>query len=308
MTVIDGAIILPGAGGQRVSDKQLAIVIACDDGYFFHCRNLLASMAKNAPSMLAVDRYCVSPGLSDEHQAELAQFGVHYVPKGLDIFSDTLADIVRRHPYTFGQFVRPLFPKIIPGYQSYLYMDCDTWVQNDTLIPVIQNALMFSAHNVVAAPLVSHYYPTVVSDLKGVWSINENWVYGTYELRFARALATRAFFSSGVFAIAGQSPFWDIWWQDILQIAPSMDKCSPTFMHFAEQTAFNGVLARTGMTTVLDPLYNFHCNLGGIMREATGGTVLSVMAKPAREVCVIHLAAWSTLKDDYIKSRLTFEP
>lgn len=291
-----------------MSDKSLAIVIACDDNYFFHCRNLLASIAKSAPSMVMRDRYCVSPGLSPEYQDELARFGVRYVPLGLDVFPGGLADIVRRHGYTFGQFIRPLFPKIIPGYADYLYMDCDTWVQNDTLVGTIAHARMFGPDHVIAAPLISHYYPGVLGDLKTTMNVQDNWVYGTYEVRFARAMATRSFFSSGVFAIAGEAPFWEQWWQDILDIAPKIDLCNPTFMHFAEQTAFNGVIARGGMVTVLDPLFNYHCNMGGVIRDPGTGLVLSVWAKPVREITVIHLAAWTSQKDEYAAAGLLFEP
>ncbi|AUN31149.1 hypothetical protein C0V82_13555 [Niveispirillum cyanobacteriorum] len=293
---------------MQVSENKLAIVIACDDNFFFHCRNLLASIAKSAPTMAAQDRFCVSPGLSPEHQDELARYGVRYVPLGLDVFPTVLADIVRRHHYTFGQFIRPLFPKIIPGYANYLYMDCDTWVQNDTLVAAVAQAQMFGPDMVVASPMVSHYYPAALNDMTLTRNVQENWLYGTYEVRFARAMAGRSFFSSGVFAISATSPFWDNWFQDILEIAPRVDICNPGFMHFAEQTAFNGVICRTGMVTVLDPLYNFHCNMGGIVRDLTTGLVLSVSAKPVREVCVVHLAAWGSMKEEYVTARLLFEP
>ncbi|MFV3127708.1 glycosyltransferase [Niveispirillum sp. KHB5.9] len=290
-----------------MSDKEIALILACDDGYFFHLKNLLLSIARNAPSLQAMDKFCISPGMAPEHVEFIRSHGVTYVPIGHDAFDGPLRQIVAQKPYTFCQFIRPLFPRIVTGYEHLLYLDCDIWVQDDRLLPVITQALTYSPRRVVAAPLISHYYESTIISADKNLEVQRNWVHGGYDIVLAEAIANRTFFSSGLFALPARSPFWDLWWQEVLEVAPRIQMVNREFIHFAEQTAFNGVIARHGLATVLDPLYNFHCNAGGVARSTNTGKVCSVMSKPMQEICVVHLAGWSGLQDSYRERRLVYE-
>lgn len=290
-----------------MSDKELALILACDDGYFFHLKNLLLSMRRNAPTLYALDKFCISPGLTPENVAFLQSHGVVYVEIGLDAFDGQLRRIVEEKPYTFCQFIRPLFPRIVTGYRQLLYMDCDIWVQDDRLVPVILDALSSTTERVVAAPLISHYYETTITQADVNLEVQRNWVYGAYDLLLGEAIAKRTFFSSGLFAAASQSRFWNLWWHEILQVAPRVQLTNAEFIHFAEQTAFNGVIARQGLAIVLDPLYNYHCNAGGIFRQPDTGKVCSALSRPVQQVCVVHLAGWGGLQGRYREHRLVYE-
>lgn len=290
-----------------MSPKEIALVLACDDAYFFHLKGLVASMGKNAPSLAGIDRFCISPGLSQENVNFLMANGINYVHVSADIFQGPLRDLITKLPYTFCQFIRPLFPRIVTGYASYLYMDCDMWVQDDALLPSIRECLSFSNVNVVAAPQVSHHYTSTLYQLPQLLGIQSNWVYGSYEQAFAIELAKRSFFSSGLFAMPGDTPFWDEWWVDIQEIAPRIDMTNALFNHFSEQTAFNGVIARSRAITPLDPLYNFHCNAGPAMRDPQTGKVRACLSRPMTDIHVVHLAGWSTLADKYREYRLVYE-
>ena len=290
-----------------MSDKEIALILACDDGYFFHLKNLLLSMRRNAPTLYGLHKFCISPGMAPEHVEFIRSHGVTYVPLGLGALDGPLRRIVEEKPYTFCQFIRPLFPRIIKGYQNYLYMDCDTWVQDDRLVPVMRQILSYTPDRVIAAPLISHYYETTILNADTNLEVQRNWVYAAYDLRLAEAIANRSFFSSGVFALSGQSPFWDLWWQEILEVAPRIHLANAEFLHFAEQTAFNGVIARHGLGVVLDPLYNYHCNAGGLVRQSSSGKVCSALVKPVQEICVVHLAGWGGLQDRYREHRLVYE-
>jgi hypothetical protein len=79
-----------------------------------------------------------------------------------------------------------------------------------------------------------------------------------------------------------------------------------TLMHLVDQIALNIVIVRNPMMIVrLDPLYNFHCNVAGALRVASGRVVTNLMLPP-REIGVIHLADWATMRQTYLEQNLLY--
>jgi hypothetical protein len=79
-----------------------------------------------------------------------------------------------------------------------------------------------------------------------------------------------------------------------------------SLMHLAAQIALNVVIVRNPLLIVrLDPLYNFDCSVTGAVRMPNGRVVTNLMLPP-REIGVIRLADWVTMRRTYLETNLLY--
>ena len=101
--------------------------------------------------------------------------------------------------------LKPLLPEIFPGYESYLWIDADVWVQNAVGFRQIFHAA--EERDLAIHPeLDPHYYmQTSPSDRTRL----------VYRRLFANALADKTIrypmINTGVIAARAKSPLWDKW-------------------------------------------------------------------------------------------------
>jgi hypothetical protein len=207
-----------------------------------------------------------------------------------------------------AQLYRPYLPEMAPDADVLIHIDCDAWVQNGDFIKACVDAVAFAPDNMVLAPSTNHYTASYHNDLDKILDMQRNWTFGCYEKSMADQLSKMSFFSSGVFAARPGAPVWARWASEISRMVPLVAVVNPPVLHLAEQTALNGVVRMDHSVTVLDPIYNFHCNGGGVMRDEATGKVVASLVHPHREISVVHLADWRRRKDEYVEAKVVFNP
>jgi len=159
---------------------------------------------------------------------------------------------------------------------------------------------------VMMAPAHSHYHARVYLELHEILATQLTWYTSCHEPYLANKAASSLSYNSGVFGMRRTSPIWALWRQEVEFLYPAMSVRNETLMHLVDQIALNIVVVRNPLMIVrLDPLYNFHCNVAGALRVASGRVVTNLMLPP-REIGVIHLANWSALRQSYLDSDLLY--
>jgi hypothetical protein len=286
--------------------SSIGVVFATDENYFHLASDLVNSLIENVLPHRQVAMYCLDIGLSLPSRQWMLERGVQLRTATPDRLPESLRPIVAAKPYMIAQFYRPYWPELAPEVDIIIHIDCDAWCQNAGLIAACEEAVEGLPQNFVLAPSTSHYSGGFFENLEKIIEMQQNWTFGCYEKGVADALARMAFLSSGVFAGRRDAPVWDRWAAEIARIVPLVAAVNPPVLHLAEQTALNGVVRIAGLVTILDPIYNFHCNSGGVRRCEVTGKVMTSLIHPNVEIGVVHLADWNRRQDDYTASGLRF--
>lgn len=286
---------------------KTAILFSVDQGYLHLAQGLVKSLRAAVTPFHEVDVVCVDIGLDDSGRDWMHSQGVRVVPVRHDLLPPLVLQAIADAPHMIAMAGRPYFPQLLPEYEVFVHLDADTWVQNDEFLRTFWECVTNAPEKIALAPGQSHYSLGFYGNLDKIVEVNENWVFGLYDILTARALAKSVFFSAGVFALHRDSPVWGLWATELARIYVIGKTINPGCMHLHEQTALNGVVRTHALVEPVDPLYNFHCNDGGAMRCPKSGRVVTSLLKPHREISVIHLASWSRCGDFYTQNRLVYE-
>lgn len=288
--------------------SKVAVILATDEAYFGLAKDLVGSLIANALPAAPFEIACLDIGLSEGSRTWMRSRGVRLHQPDADRLSTPLRQIVSARPYMMAQLYRPYMPEMAPEADVIIHIDCDAWVQNGEFITACVDAVNAAPDNIVLAPSTSHYTASFYNDIEKILQMQYNWTFGCYEKSTADRLAQMSFFSSGVFAARPGAPVWARWAEEINRMVPLVAVVNPPVLHLAEQTALNGVVRLDHSVTVLDPIFNFHCNAGGVKRDPATGKVVTALVHPHREISVVHLADWRRRKDEYVEAKVVFNP
>ena len=280
-----------------------AIVFSCDEAYVFLARGLVLSLADAGYPNGDAKVVLIDIGCGPQSLAWMREHGVDVVPFDPALIPDKVMAVIK--PVQRAQVVRPWLPALLPQYEHLIWLDCDLWLQNGELIALMRTGANLAPESVMAAPGNSHYNTSMYLGLEHLLNMQRIWFGDCYEAEFAGKVASTLHYSSGVFGMRRSSPVWALWARELEYIYPVAKIRNPDLMHLAEQIALNVVIFRTGLLLRLDPLYNFHCNIGGATRTSSGRVVTNMML-PTRDIGVLHLANWSLCKKAYIEQKLLY--
>jgi hypothetical protein len=189
--------------GAPASPGSFAIVSAADSGYFALLRGLVLS-CRDRPRGAEVPLCVLDLGLEPEQLAWLRARGVTHRRPEWDF------DFPGRDetPVTFrAQTARPFLPGYFPGYEVYLWMDADTWVQDWSAVETLASVARTGPLAIV--PEVDRCYSVTFSTRHALER------YASWESVFGREAAEQAGLNptvnSGVFALRGDAPHWGMW-------------------------------------------------------------------------------------------------
>jgi hypothetical protein len=289
-----------------VQQPRTAVVFFTDDGYLHLAQGLVTSLRTHVATKHTFDLVCIDIGMAAEGKAWMAQAGVKVVAAQPELVPSVVRAVIAVKPHRIAQVLRPYLPQMLPDHDVIIHMDADTWVQNDDFYVGFQECLLEAPDRCVLAPAVSHYNYSFYSRIDEIVPMHNAWTFGLFERPMADALANGMFFSSGVFAMRRDCVVWALWAEELTRVYVLGNIVNQANMHLHEQTALNSVVRQHGLATIVDPLFNFHCNSGGAMRCAKTDKVVAVLVSPRREISVVHLANWSILEENYRTGRLTF--
>ncbi|HAQ32959.1 MAG: hypothetical protein QF386_02610 [Alphaproteobacteria bacterium] len=248
------------------------IVTAANDKYFWLLQKFIAATrahdaGREAPiGVLDLD-------LSSENIAWLEAHGAQVRDPGWDY------KMAKAEENWFkAMTARPNLPKHFPGHEVYLWLDCDTWVQDWNAVELYLEGA--ARDGFAVTPEVDRSY-----EYEGFY----NFQYSCYKTGFgrkmAKKLASAPIINVGAFAATADAPHWEVW-------SEILSTCLAKKVYFwAEQTALNVAFYTRGLqASFLPARCNWICHRALPFVSEDGATLLEP-APPFAPLGILHLTA-----------------
>jgi hypothetical protein len=292
---------------------SVTIVTAGDAGYFGLLTDLLVSLRRGLGDRL-YPLSILDIGFTDAQRDGLKRdYGATVVSLGWD-----LAYPARSQPPNSFKVLagRPHLPQHFPGYDIYLWIDADCWVQDASVIELFIRGAVRG--DLAIVPEIDRGYWTIHKRPK-FWGQNQKAFAWAFGLREGYRYGRNAILNAGVFALRGDAPHWRLWSENYAHalkrphVGPRVYKGISFFL--ADQTSLNRTVFAQGAPATLLPAYcNWFCGKGTPMFDAERNLVVEPH-EPHRELGIIHLAGagmkervWKlkTLQGGTVETRLTY--
>jgi hypothetical protein len=191
-----------------VGNARFLIVTATNDIYLPLALDLLCSLRRLKLS-IAFDIGILDLGLSDDSKALLAPFGVTLKPAGIDIDYPGREAWEQIAPFYRAMTSRPFIRDYFPGYDSYMWMDADTWAQTGDAVETMLQGAAGDDALYVAAEIDRDYFPYFKSAQP--WEYHLKWYKAHFPDEIVTAFFPRPMLNSGVMALSPNAPIWKLW-------------------------------------------------------------------------------------------------
>ncbi len=187
-----------------ISTKELRtlVVTGADEGYFSLLDGLLDSLHQWDEQPFA-DLACFDLGLEARSRASVATRVSRIVEPSWDLPVD--AELCRTRPGLRGHTVRPFLPRYFPGYDIYIWIDADAWVQRRFALEWLAGA---AAQGLLGA--VAHVHPAYETSDE-VIQRRRGRMKAYYGQETADQIRWDMYLNSGVIALAANAPHWAAW-------------------------------------------------------------------------------------------------
>jgi hypothetical protein len=284
--------VTPGAEtkGAKAGSRQptVTIVSAANASYFDLLRGLVLSL-KHQPPSRNLPISVLDLGLTSDQRDRLARVDVTLVTPGWDIDfpkRDRVPDHYR------AMTARPYLPRHFPGFDIYLWIDADAWVQDPGVLDYFIRAAWRGKLAIV--PEIDRGYWTIHKRPKP-WGQNQKAFAWAFGLQAGYRLGRNAILNVGAFALRGDAPHWRLWAEAHFQALNRRRLLGPIDFHninffLSEQTALNYVVYAQGAPATFLPAYcNWFCGKGTPMWDPDLGRLVEPH-EPHRPLGIVHLA------------------
>jgi hypothetical protein len=224
--------------------RGLLIVSGADSAYFPLLRDTVLSVrAHRADAAIGI----LDVGLAANQRQWLSEHVTDVVRPGWDIDFPGRARIPEGRK---AQFARPFLPRHFPGWESYLWIDADAWLQDWRAIELLAAAAQRGRLAIVPEidrAYKRHYKRPKLFGMTLAWK-NYREAFGW---RVADRLGRNPMVNCGVFALRGDAPHWQAWARIMAGAAQR------TRFFFVEQTALNYAIFAERLPVDFLPAY---CN------------------------------------------------
>jgi len=268
------------------------IVTATDDTYLPLALDLLRSLRRLKPSV-DFDIGILDLGLSENSKAQLSPFNVTLKTTGINIDYPGRLAWEQQAPFYRAMTSRPYLRDYFPGYDSYMWMDGDTWAQNAQAIETMLPAAATDDAVYIVPEIDRDYLPYFHSSQP--WEYHLKWYKANFPDNIVHAIFPRPMFNTGIMALSAKSPVWNKWaetFKDCLQRLPQVGR--ENFM--SEQLSLNVALHMNSLPYKVMPAEFNWLSLYSLpmMDAATGHYVRPTV--PRTEISVIHLTHQKKLR------------
>ena len=285
---------------------RTAVCFACNEAYIPLCKGLVLSLAEAlrfAPdrdfSLHFIDIGCERASL-DWLEAAGTQIHAFFREEHLPGLPENQSP-----RYADAQLCRPFLPRVVPGYDCYLWIDCDIWLQGTDVLPAVAQAASGFADKIVICPEY-HYGYIGHRNLRYALLAQQRWYGALYkDAALVEELSFRPMFNSGFFAMRAGSPLWDLWAQELASLYGQDHSADPSVLHYAEQLGLNRVIHERQAFVPLDPLFNYACGGSSVFLNPRGKVVVGY--PPCPPVKGAHLLAFSIYGGMYLDKGLLYK-
>jgi hypothetical protein len=193
------------------------------------------------------------------------------------------ADAAKADPSLLSFLARPFLPEYFPGFDVYVWIDSDVWLQDETVFDTyVQGAMQCGMAITHERTNAYRFQPRLLG-----WT-TKHFLLG-YGAASAAFLLMKAHVNAGFFAIAAQAPHWAAW---AACYAAAIRRTGALVPHdqFALNQALYGAAARQSLPArVLPPRFNWICDRGIPMWNDDAGAFCEPRA-PYAAIGALHLA------------------
>lgn len=281
-----------------------AIVSGGDSGFFDYLFDLIASIKQNVQRRdLEICLYDF--GLTPEQIATLSQDAVVIKDPGWDI---PFPNIETAPGYKKYVTAAPFAPVHFPGYETYVWIDADAWVQTPEAIDLLIAGA--ARRGMAACQEADRHYPSPLSGgkiqrwpLPGIDGYRRGvvtWLDKMLRRHYSRAIADEAFFApvinAGVYAVAADAPHWAAWERSLR----AMRSVEPR--RLSDQVPLNHALHHEKLPIELLPARcNWLCSFCAPVYDPERGLLVEPML-PHEPIGIIHLLNVAKQRDERLRT------
>jgi len=255
------------------------IVTASDDTFMPLLRGLVNSLRQFENPLPLSDIGCLDVGLNAENRAWIYSEGIGIVEPKWDLPVDTA--LRERTPHLRSLTARPFLPAYFPGYDVYIWIDCDAWVQEQFVLEWLSHTSASGALGIVAE-LDRSYDKTLTAS----WRADRLRRY--YDETAAQEIGARNYYNAGVFALRADAPHWTHWAESFEHGLRATDGTV-----VCDQTALNhAIWSRSLPVHPLPSICNWLCHLA-LPHFDIGSRKFCEPYFPHATIGIVHLAAYT---------------
>ncbi|MBI5276126.1 MAG: hypothetical protein HY854_06650 [Burkholderiales bacterium] len=204
------------------------IVTGADEAFSALLRGLLRSLQQWQPQPYT-DLAVLDLGLSAASLEWVGRYARHVVRPGWDLKVDPALRVAK--PHLRALTARPFLRDYFPGYDLYLWLDSDTWVQEQFAVEWMFRSAASGAMGLVPEhDRCYHPQPAFVT-----W--RQRGMRHYFDEKAVQRVLWDRYFNAGVFSLHVDAPHWGLWNRYFTQgIAKSQGH------HVCDQTALNQML------------------------------------------------------------------
>jgi hypothetical protein len=230
------------------------VLISAGDARYFPLVQGAISSLRNAPERQGVSIAFLDLGCTDAQRAWLLQ-RVDYIERAH--WEVSFPGRASAKEYMKGLCVRPFLQRYFPGFDVYIWIDGDAWVQDWNAIALLAEGAR--RRGLAIVPELDRGSRLQYGGLSDYWLFN----YRQYELAFgkdvAQELHTHPVLNAGVFALHKDAPHWDAWAHQLFIAARNGANL------YTDQCALNLTVYKRGLvdsTELLPAWCNWTCHIG----------------------------------------------
>ena len=272
--------------------NKTTFVSGCDANYFPILIEWIHSVRAFKESK-DMDICIMDGGLSEEQIEKLKPYAAQIVKP--DWPANIPAYKIRGRDYLKCCVCRPFIPKIFPGYDQYIWMDADTWLQSWEAIPLYQEGARRKKLAITAQ--VDRAYPRQIRlkwlgrlpwKVRGFYYTNALKAFG---FKTAQKLLPYNVLNAGAFAMDADAPHW-LRWQELVVEALQKGK-----VFTAEQLTLGMITYLEDYPVEILPAWTqWLCENKPIWDEDKNVFVEPYL--PHKTLSIVHMSGWDDMRLD----------
>ncbi len=272
--------------------NKTVLVSGCDSNYFPMLLEWLHSVRRFKQSK-NIDICILDAGLTDTQKERLKPHVQSIVNPDWPV---NLPKHKIKGEYLKACVCRPFLPQIFPGYETYVWMDADTWVQNWNHVDMFLKGA--EKGKITLTGQVDRNYPKGGARVK--WLGNWPWkVRGFYfsnalkafDFKTAKDLLAYHVLLAGMFALRADAPHWARW-QELVKTTMTKGK-----VFTAEQLSLGKMCYQEGFEFEILPGYvHWLCEFKPLWDKEKQCFVESTL--PHEEIGVLHISGFDEMRLD----------
>jgi hypothetical protein len=267
---------------RGIMARKIIIISAANQAYWPLLSGLLHSIDKRRRSA-GVAVGVLDLGLTGEQIERLRRYGADVVSPEWDY---DLSGFAKEPPAFFkAMTARPHLPRYFAGYDLYVWIDADCWVQDWHVVRLLCTSAEERGFSIV--PELDRSYTPFLLDDRTFFDWARSCFVTCFGEEEAGRLAPYPLLNCGVFAATRDTPLWSLW---AGRMGDVLTRIQEAFF-FAEQTALNACIRNGNAPAALLPARcNWICSRALPLIAADGKSLVEP-CPPFDPLGIVHLAA-----------------